>query len=476
MRATWSAATAAARACARRSARAFAGTPVIQRVQSTYIRAPTLLGAHAGRARLEHATRSTRAAAASSSRSTAARPGWSTTTCMPDEADFEAVDRDWCDPHHPRRRRRLRATRSSARRTGSAAASSPTASATGASSSAGDAAHLWVPYAGYGMNAGIADALNLAWLLAAHLAGWADAGDPRRLRGRAAADHRAGLALRDGPRAADDQGARRGAGATSRRTAPRATRCAPSIGASGLRAQRPAVLLRRPQLRLLLRPLAADRLRRRGARRPTRWAASRRRPCPAAARRISGSPTAARSTTRSAPTTRCCASTARVDVGAAAGAPRAARGVPLARARRRAASRAAEYRHALVLVRADQHVAWRGDACPADTRSPDRAPARRCHREQRPHEHRRPDRDRHPHAPRGVVPQPVRQLRRGIRPRGRQVLPLEQAPDDGRDDRLLPREEDRLRQLHRRRRDADGPAPHPERGDRRGGAGRTATS
>ncbi|WP_322867495.1 FAD-dependent oxidoreductase [Aquicoccus sp. G2-2] len=37
----------------------------------------------------------------------------------------------------------------------------------------GDAAHIWVPYAGYGMNAGIADAANLAWLLAAHLDGWA---------------------------------------------------------------------------------------------------------------------------------------------------------------------------------------------------------------------------------------------------------------------------------------------------------------
>jgi 2-polyprenyl-6-methoxyphenol hydroxylase-like FAD-dependent oxidoreductase len=37
----------------------------------------------------------------------------------------------------------------------------------------GDAAHIWVPYAGYGMNAGIADAADLAWLLAAHLAGWA---------------------------------------------------------------------------------------------------------------------------------------------------------------------------------------------------------------------------------------------------------------------------------------------------------------
>lgn len=39
---------------------------------------------------------------------------------------------------------------------------------------AGDASHLWVPYAGYGMNAGIADVLNLTWLLGAVLAGWAD--------------------------------------------------------------------------------------------------------------------------------------------------------------------------------------------------------------------------------------------------------------------------------------------------------------
>ena len=37
----------------------------------------------------------------------------------------------------------------------------------------GDAAHLWVPYAGYGMNAGIADAANLAWMLAGVVAGWA---------------------------------------------------------------------------------------------------------------------------------------------------------------------------------------------------------------------------------------------------------------------------------------------------------------
>ena len=37
----------------------------------------------------------------------------------------------------------------------------------------GDACHLWIPMAGYGMNAGIADAMNLSWQLAARLQGWA---------------------------------------------------------------------------------------------------------------------------------------------------------------------------------------------------------------------------------------------------------------------------------------------------------------
>lgn len=40
---------------------------------------------------------------------------------------------------------------------------------------AGDAAHLWVPYAGYGMNCGIADALNLSAKLSAFLKGWGGA-------------------------------------------------------------------------------------------------------------------------------------------------------------------------------------------------------------------------------------------------------------------------------------------------------------
>lgn len=39
---------------------------------------------------------------------------------------------------------------------------------------AGDAAHLWVPFAGYGMNAGVADAVHLSWLLCGVIKGWAD--------------------------------------------------------------------------------------------------------------------------------------------------------------------------------------------------------------------------------------------------------------------------------------------------------------
>lgn len=38
---------------------------------------------------------------------------------------------------------------------------------------AGDAAHLWVPMGGFGMNAGIADATALSWRLAGALGGWA---------------------------------------------------------------------------------------------------------------------------------------------------------------------------------------------------------------------------------------------------------------------------------------------------------------
>ncbi|MGH8598859.1 MAG: FAD-dependent monooxygenase, partial [Gammaproteobacteria bacterium] len=37
----------------------------------------------------------------------------------------------------------------------------------------GDSAHIWIPMGGFGMNAGIEDAINLSWKLSATLAGWA---------------------------------------------------------------------------------------------------------------------------------------------------------------------------------------------------------------------------------------------------------------------------------------------------------------
>lgn len=161
-----------ARSVVRKAIRAsFEGDAVIQRVQSTYIRAPDLID------RQRHA------------------PAWGTGSinprrsgmvyaidgreCFlvhnymkPGEDDFELVDRDasirailgvgtdfryevisredWVG-------RRMIASKFRER----------------CAFIAGDAAHIWVPYAGYGMNAGVADATNLSWLLAAHLNGWA---------------------------------------------------------------------------------------------------------------------------------------------------------------------------------------------------------------------------------------------------------------------------------------------------------------
>jgi 2-polyprenyl-6-methoxyphenol hydroxylase-like FAD-dependent oxidoreductase len=149
----------------------FKGDAVVQRVQSTYINAPALLEIIPG------------------------QPGWGMFSLNPtrsgvvyaidgrarwlihnylrdDEADFDSVDRDWAIrtilgvdraftydiiSKEDWFGRRLIADKFRDRRV----------------FICGDAAHIWVPFAGYGMNAGIADAENLAWLLAAHLNGWA---------------------------------------------------------------------------------------------------------------------------------------------------------------------------------------------------------------------------------------------------------------------------------------------------------------
>lgn len=150
----------------------FSGTPVIQNVQSTYIRAPALFGMVPGaQAWCCYSSNSTRSGVVFA---IDGRETWLVHNHLrPGEDDFESTDRDasirailgvgpdfeyemltkedWVG-------RRLVSDRFRDRRV----------------FIAGDAAHLWMPYAGYGMNAGIADALNLSWHLSAHLAGWAD--------------------------------------------------------------------------------------------------------------------------------------------------------------------------------------------------------------------------------------------------------------------------------------------------------------
>ena len=151
----------------------FVGDAVVQRVQSTYIRAPQLLS-------LLEAPPAWGMFSLNPRRSgnvyaIDGRERWLIHNYLKDEdADFDSVDRDWAirtilgvGPDFQYEvlsnedwfGRRLVADKLRDRRV----------------FICGDAAHIWVPYAGYGMNAGIADAANLAWLLAAHLRGWAPA-------------------------------------------------------------------------------------------------------------------------------------------------------------------------------------------------------------------------------------------------------------------------------------------------------------
>jgi 2-polyprenyl-6-methoxyphenol hydroxylase-like FAD-dependent oxidoreductase len=147
------------------------GTAVVQRVQSTFIRAPALLGMLGEPAWMLLALNPRRCGTVVA---IDGRERWLVHNHLwEEEPEFDSVDRDsairtilgvgpdfdyevlsqedWVG-------RRLVADRFRDRR----------------AFIAGDAAHLWIPYAGYGMNAGIADANNLAWQLAAVVQGWAD--------------------------------------------------------------------------------------------------------------------------------------------------------------------------------------------------------------------------------------------------------------------------------------------------------------
>ncbi|MFO1245967.1 MAG: FAD-dependent oxidoreductase [Ramlibacter sp.] len=146
------------------------GTAVIQRVQSTHIRAPRLRGLIPGKPAWCYYSVNPRRCG-----TVFAIDGQETwlvhNHLNAEEPEFDSVDRDWAIREilgvgadfeyevitkEDWVGRRLVANRFRDRNV----------------FIAGDAAHLWVPYAGYGMNAGIADAINLSWLLAARLQGW----------------------------------------------------------------------------------------------------------------------------------------------------------------------------------------------------------------------------------------------------------------------------------------------------------------
>ena len=147
------------------------GDAVVQKVQSTFIRAPNLLGLM--REKPAWATFSTNPRRSGNMYAIDGRETWLIHNYLRSgESDFESVDRDRCirlilgvGPDFTYEviskedwiGRRLVADRFRDRR----------------AFICGDASHLWVPMAGYGMNAGIADAMNLSWQMAAVLKGWA---------------------------------------------------------------------------------------------------------------------------------------------------------------------------------------------------------------------------------------------------------------------------------------------------------------
>lgn len=152
----------------------FVGNPAVQRVQSTYYRAPALMKKLPGRPAWNYLSLNPRRCG--STMAVDGRETWITHNFLyRGETDADAVDRDWAlreilgvGPDFPYSviskedwvARRLVADKLRDRRI----------------FICGDAAHVWIPHGGYGMNAGIADAANLAWKLAATLKGWATPG------------------------------------------------------------------------------------------------------------------------------------------------------------------------------------------------------------------------------------------------------------------------------------------------------------
>lgn len=149
----------------------FVGDPIVQRVQSTYIKAPDLIARL--KAPAAWAMFSLNPRRSGNIYAIDGKELWLVHNYLRDEeVDFESVDRDWAI-------RQILGVGSDfqyeilTREDWFGRRLVADMVRDGRVFICGDAAHLWVPYAGYGMNAGIADAANLAWLLGAHISGWA---------------------------------------------------------------------------------------------------------------------------------------------------------------------------------------------------------------------------------------------------------------------------------------------------------------